>query len=207
MGALCPGGSRLWPRPGYWAASDAVSSVSACLPPNPTVKCVGWNVSSGSVECGPAYLAGSLNCGACAPGYFLPGDGSCAPCPVVAGTWDKYRELVLLLTGVLATVGAIIAALAAVAAATGVSLAGLTQRALDLALWSIAALQTVSQAAPASAAALPPVIIALFRGLAVLQLDGVLLPPACTGAYAFESQVRLTSRVCAASWDSTRAVE
>jgi len=28
-----------------------------------------------------------------------------------------------------------------------------------------------------------------FRGLAVLQLDDVLLPPACTGAYAFESDV------------------
>ena len=59
-----------------------------------------------------------------------------------------------------------------------------------LALWSVAALQTVSQAAPASAAALPPFLATLFRGVAVLQLDGVLLPPACTGAYAFESDVR-----------------
>lgn len=70
------------------------------------------------------------------------------------------------------------------------TLEGSARLLLDLALWSVAALQTVSQAASASAAALPPFLATMFRGVAVLQLDGVLLPPACTGSYAFESQVR-----------------
>ena len=74
----------------------------------------------------------------------------------------------------------------------GGTLDGSARLLLDLVLWSIAAVQTVSQAAPASAASLPPLLATVFRGIAVLQLDGVLLPPACTGAYAFESQVGRT---------------
>lgn len=58
----------------------------------------------------------------------------------------------------------------------GVSLEGSARLLLDLALWSVSALQTVSQAAPASAAALQFVLSTLFRGVAVLQLDGVLAP-------------------------------
>jgi len=49
-GALCPGGSRLWPREGFWAASDTVSSVTPCTPPDPTAKCAGWNITAGAVE-------------------------------------------------------------------------------------------------------------------------------------------------------------
>jgi len=49
---------------------------------------------------------------------------------------------------------------------------------LGLVQWSIAALQTVAQAAPASAAVPAPFLATLFRGIAVLQLDEVLLPPA-----------------------------
>ena len=43
------------------------------------------------------------------------------------------------------------------------------------------AVQTVSQAAPPSAAALPPFVKALFTRLEVFQLQGLVLPPACTG--------------------------
>lgn len=46
-------------------------------------------------------------------------------------------------------------------------------------LWSISALQTVSQAAAATSTSLPYVIAFFFRGLALLQLEGVLVPPQC----------------------------
>jgi len=96
-GALCPGGSRLWPRQGFWAPSEAAASVAACAPPDPLVKCGGWSVREGAVQCGSPYRAGSYLCGACAPAHYPYGDGSCAACPVVAGAWDRYRGMVQLL--------------------------------------------------------------------------------------------------------------
>lgn len=194
-GALCPGGSRLWPRIGFWAPNEVSDAVSACGPPDPDIKCGGWNISRATVQCGLAYRFGSPLCGACAPGFYLPGDGSCIACPVVAGVWNRYQGIVKLLGGVLVSalcVGLVLVALVRLFGGTlngsAVLLAGLVQ-------WSVAALQTVAQAAPASAAALPPFLATVFRGLAVLQLDGVLLPPACTGAYAFESQVSLSFKL------------
>ena len=189
--ALCPGGSRLWPRVGFWAPSEAATSVAPCAPPDPEVKCGGWNVSQGAVRCGQPYQAGSPLCGACARGYYLPGDGSCAACPIVAGLWSRYRTVILLLCLTLGVALAVGLMLVALVACYGGTLGGSARLLLDLAQWSVAALQTVAQAAPVSAAALPPFLATIFRGIAVLQLDGVLLPPACTGAYAFESQVRL----------------
>lgn len=169
---------------------ETALSVSPCGPPDPDVKCGGWNVSRGVVQCGAAYRAGSPLCGVCAPRFYLPGDGSCAACPVINGAWDTYRVVILLLCGVIAAAMCVGLMLVALVKLYGGALEGCARLLLDLALWSVVALQTVPQAAPASAAALPPFLATLFRGVAVLQLDGVLLPPACTGAYAFESQVR-----------------
>jgi len=66
---------------------------------------------------------------------------------------------------------------------------GSTRRMLDLAQWAVAALQTVSQAAPVSSAALPPALSAVFGGLAALQVQGLLLSSACLGEYAFTTEV------------------
>ena len=190
---MCPGGSRMWPRVGYWVPSEVASTVSACAPPDPEVKCGGWNISRGAVQCGPAYQAGSPLCGACAPGYYLPGDGSCTACPVIIGVWARYCVVILLLSVAVVAALCVGLLLIALVKCVGGTLDGSARLLLDLVLWSIAAVQTVSQAAPASAASLPPLLATVFRGIAVLQLDGVLLPPACTGAYAFESQVGRTS--------------
>lgn len=189
-GALCPGGSRLWPRVGYWAPCERASSVLPCGPPDPDTKCGGWKVSRGTVQCGTGYRDGSPLCGACSPGYYLPGDGSCTACPAIKGLWDRFRVVILLLCGVILSALVVGLLLIALVKFYGGTLVGSAHRLLDLTLWSVAALQTVSQAAPASAASLPSFLALCFRGVSVLQLDGVLLPPACTGAYAFESQVR-----------------
>ena len=188
--SLCPGGSRQWPRVGYWASSESAADVSPCAPPDPEVKCSGWNVSRGAVQCGRAYKAGSPLCSACSQGFYQPGDGSCIACPVIAGAWARYSTLILLLCIVFAASLCVGLVLFALVKCFGGTLNGSATVLIELALWSIAALQTVAQAAPASAAALPSFLANVLRGVAVLQLDGVLLPPACTGAYAFESQVR-----------------
>ena len=140
-GALCPGGSRLWPRVGFWAPTEAASSVSPCGPPDPEVKCGGWNVSCGAVQCGAAYRAGSPLCGACAPSYYLQDDGSCAACPVIAGAWGRYRVVLLLLCGAFASALCVGLLLAVIVKLHGGTLDGSARLMLDLALWSVAALQ------------------------------------------------------------------
>lgn len=55
-------------------------------------------------------------------------------------------------------------------------------------------LQVVSDVAVASSQSLPPYLAALYARVIVLQMQGVLVPPACTGAYAFEGQVCSTMR-------------
>jgi len=80
-GALCPGGSRLWPRVGYWAASERASTVTPCAPPDPAIKCGGWDIDSGLVQCGRPYLRASFLCGACAPGFYPTATGLASPAP------------------------------------------------------------------------------------------------------------------------------
>ena len=54
-GALCPGGSRAWPLPGYYSASASAAVVIPCTPPSPALRCTGWNVAAGRTQCGVAY--------------------------------------------------------------------------------------------------------------------------------------------------------
>jgi len=129
VGALCPGGSRLWPRVGYWSPRDASSSVTACAPPDPAVKCGGWDISAGAVRCGQPYLHGSYLCGACAAGYYPYGDGSCVTCPIVAGFWDRYRILIVLFAGVVGAACVIAAGLGVLVATIGGTISGVVRAA------------------------------------------------------------------------------
>ena len=144
-GALCPGGSRLWPRPGFWVARESTASVSACAPPDPGARCLGWSVSRGVSLCGLGYLEGSFLCGACAPSFYLADDGACSACPVVTGPWDRYRGLLVLFAGVVGFVGVVGVGLFIAQHFTGGSMAGGAKQLLSLGIWTLTALQTVSQ--------------------------------------------------------------
>lgn len=87
-GALCPGGSRMWSRAGFWVPSEGSTTISQCAPPNAASRCTGWSVTLGETQCGPAYLQGSFRCSACAPGYFIDESGTCEACPVVESAWQ-----------------------------------------------------------------------------------------------------------------------
>ena len=58
--------------------------------------------------------------------------------------------------------------------------------------------QVVSDVAVASSQSLPPYLAALYARVIVLQMQGVLVPPACTGAYAFEGQASYRRRLSVA---------
>jgi len=104
-GALCPGGSRLWPRVGYWAASDSVSSVAPCPPPDPLIKCQGWNVSAGLVQCGGAAARALVVLLQRLCGEVLPLRRRIAlhPAQLSLVLGDRYRGALGLLCGVVAS--------------------------------------------------------------------------------------------------------
>jgi len=131
---------------------------------------------SGEVRCGAAYVSGSYLCGACARSYYPWGDGSCGPCPsVTRRLGPRYGALVEAVLGAAAAACAVGLVLLWLVRTAGGTLWGSSRRFLDLVQWSMTALQTVSQAAPASSASLPAFLATLFRGLEVLRVKGVLL--------------------------------
>lgn len=104
--ALCPGGFRLWSRPGHWLASESSppSDVSACAPPDPAARCVGWDALTGATTCGVGYRQGSYLCTACAPGFHTAGDSTCLKCPASAGLWARYEGAVYIVAAIGATI-------------------------------------------------------------------------------------------------------
>jgi hypothetical protein len=103
-GALCPGGYRVWPRPGYYAPSETADAVVPCEPPDPLVRCTGWNASVSATQCGAGYLQGSYTCSACAPGFFLADDGRCSQCPILGSLWQRYSSLVYIVVAIFVVV-------------------------------------------------------------------------------------------------------
>jgi hypothetical protein len=73
------------------------------------------------------------------------------------------------------------AALASLVLVLGGSLAGAARMLINLGIWTLIAVQTVSQATPPTDVALPPLMRLAFRSLQALQLQGIVLSPACTG--------------------------
>ena len=132
---------------------------------------------------------------ACAASYFPPGDGSCAPCPVLRNFWDRYNGVILLLVGILAFATLTYVFLLAIVRFAGGTVAGGARRGIALAVWGISTAQVLSQAsggeggrdvgsvivAPllqvsqVSSPALPPLLASLYRGVAVLQVGSLVV--------------------------------
>eukprot|EP00466_Bigelowiella_natans_P015136 jgi/Bigna1/66937/fgenesh1_pg.2_\ len=75
--AYCPGGNRMWPREGYWTASEEIGSVSRCGAPS-TTRCRGWDISGSEADCGSGYEG--VLCSSCQDGFFEQ-LGECFACP------------------------------------------------------------------------------------------------------------------------------
>ena len=95
-GALCPGGYRAIPQPGYYVSSLNRLPVLRCPAPAEE-RCTGWNATLGAVQCGVGYRPGSYRCLSCARGYFTALDGGCDVCPPTAvgalPAAQQYRTL------------------------------------------------------------------------------------------------------------------
>ena len=202
----CPGGSRVWPLPGYWTNDENGGTIQACSAPA-AERCKGWNATEARVQCGEGFADSSYLCSTCDAGYFEL-DGNCSPCP--RDTEMRYTIIVLPLVffvvstflvfgGVLLTVVIVIGKYT-----TGKRKWGRAVKiSLDFSLWYLLLLQLLAQVARVSAPGLPGWLRNIFTALKFVQLDfGSLSPPACQSNFPFLLQllIGLISLLLMASW-------
>jgi hypothetical protein len=189
--AICPGGYRAWPRPGYYSPSESSDQVVECAPPA-LHRCVGWDLTTAATKCGVGYAPRSHACSACDDLFYQDATGSCASCPSQIGA----ALYISVITSAAIFLGALIAACACV---YGLALAltklrklkstGLPRRVLHLGAWTITTVQVVSQVGLAAGPQLPPVLLAVYAQLSFFQFHGVTMPSACVPGFPFLNEV------------------
>ena len=76
FGAVCPGGFKAQPLPGYWTEAVDTGVVLRCQPPAEE-RCLGWDEGTELAVCGTGFLQGSSGCSRCEGGRYPESDGSC----------------------------------------------------------------------------------------------------------------------------------
>jgi hypothetical protein len=186
-GAFCPGGSRLWPQPGYWIPSESALSVAQCDYP-PLQRCLGWNASVASSQCGVGYTGASLGCSACDKHYF-PELSECRPCPPPGSS--KVKTFGMFLGIAVAAFGVVVLVVIALSWRKGGKVPVVTSvfRGRDFVSWVMLTWQTIVQVSKRATKA-PPTVRSMYAALAVLELDSAgVLHPACFSSYPFTLQM------------------
>lgn len=186
-GAMCPGGRRAWPLPGYYAASETSVDIVECSPPQG--RCLGWQPERSASGCGLGFRPHSFGCMACDTGFFGDDVGACVRCPGNIDAWKILQPILVFLGCLLAVVIAFYCVLAAIAKSIGGTVAGGAARMLEFASWSVTVVQLISQVGQAAAPGLPAVTRTAYAAVNVFQFEGVAVPPACLSSYPFMGQV------------------
>ncbi len=188
-GAVCPGGLRRWPLPGYWTPSEgAPTGVVRCAPPAQE-RCPGWDATIAAAQCGSGYDADAPACGACAKGFFPETSGQCVACPSGPGHVNMLIAISLFLAACIALFLLVAAAIRALAWYKGGTVGGGLYRASEFVMWTITTLQVFVQVGRAASPGLPDFLQTFYGRLRLLQLDSSsLLHPACyvLGAFTIE---------------------
>ncbi|GAB5367195.1 hypothetical protein AAMO2058_001208800 [Amorphochlora amoebiformis] len=180
--AYCPGGERVWPREGYWTASETAGTVIEC-PPDPLLRCIGWDVSESQTRCGVGY--GGILCAGCAVSYYERLQ-ECVACP---GGFEGFMRIILLLV---VAVGVFLIAYGCVRASlrfkspkshkrnlTPSARKSLVKwQAKDFAIWTVLVLQLFSLTI-SSAGALAPETVTFFSWMKILSLNFEAVGPEC----------------------------
>ena len=193
-GAICPGGDRAWPMPGYWSSGEDSTEVSRCDEPA-TDNCLGWSVSGQSVQCGEGIVPTSYKCSKCLNGYYRE-DGICRPCP----DDDAVYRLVMAAAisgGTVAGVTIAVALVLLIGAPPDLKPGEkfristcLLRRAkfsfplaAEIGIWTIICIQPIAQVGALAMPNLPEQMRQLFNLLRVFLFDaGGITPPACGNA-------------------------
>ena len=214
-GAVCPGGYRRWPLPGYWADGEASpAGVMKCDPPQE--RCLGWDVDSASAACGVGYNTRAVACGACADGYFPEPSGACAACPEGVGFVTMLVFLGYFAAACLALFLATAAAIRVAVWLRGGTFSGGIVRAAEFVMWTVTTLQVLVQVGRSASPGLPEYLATLYARLNVFQFDSSsLLHPACYALGVFTMELMqlggALALVCMSAgltvWKHTQAVQ
>lgn len=154
-GAVCPGGNRMWPMPGWWTRNETEGWVKRCL--DPPGRCLGGQAS----ECAPAY--GGDFCGECAVGFFKE-NTYCAQCSADITPW-------ILLVANISSYVILIAAFVV-----------LSDIWLSRVVFVIALLQIVRAIGQMSTERLPIFLREAYQYVALFAMDFMFLRPGCAVA-------------------------
>jgi hypothetical protein len=188
-GALCPGGARLLPLPGFWAPAPASppGDLYPCPTPDAEQRCPGYAAvpaAGGAYGCGAGFR-GQV-CAACDVGYFRR-SGTCAACPPFSA-WALLRPL-LVFGGALCAAGvALAAAVWGVLRSGGGKRAGVMEAAApvgSLLAWAWIAAQGLASLFFQAQALAPPQLAPFYAAAAALQFQGIALDPACYSSIPF----------------------
>ncbi|KNC54757.1 uncharacterized protein AMSG_01608 [Thecamonas trahens ATCC 50062] len=175
-GAVCPGGFRLWPKPGYWTPSEDAGFVVPCAAPA-TERCVGGK----DATCGPGYT-GQL-CAGCASGYYQLG----SRCVACSGSQVVFVTLVLT--------NIVFAGLFLLAVVS------LTDGQLNVATQLLLAIVVVYSVAKTNAGAMDGTLAEAYQVLSIVAMDLRFVRPGCEtipGSYValFYGAVTMTTLLC-----------
>ena len=203
-GALCPGGFRLWSRPGSFVATSAAVVAVPCPPPAEE-RCVGWDALAGTTQCGSAYRAGSFTCIGCAARHYLAMDGVCEPCPPLTGSGVLTVLAVLLafVLGLAAFVGANYVAIRLIVKWRGGTVQGGLKRSVHLFMWIFGTLQLVAVVCSTAAPGLPPTVRGFMSMLSVFTFDSLVPAAPClsgTPPLAMQLRVMALALAITVSW-------
>ena len=180
-GAVCPGGYRLWPLPGYWIADASTATVFPCAEPA-AVRCPGYH--SGSV-CGRLYDQQSFQCSNCVDEYYED-SGLCTKCPPDTEV-KVHTTPVVIITGTFAALMALGSVLLTlwfrknrfkVAPSFGFLLMG------ELLIWMLNVFQLLGEIGRDKVSRMPEELRRMFQALMLAQVDfaGV-VPLECTNLH------------------------
>jgi hypothetical protein len=179
-GALCPGGYRAWPLPGYYTVAEATGTVVKC--PVPESRCNGWDTSTGTVRCGVGYRPGGYMCMSCENGFYASHEGTCARCPAsVNMSGAVIVSMLTFLAYMLAGLGVLYGVCLAVLKVGGGSFLNVRSSFVSLIIWTFTTLQTVAQLGKLATHGMPSDLHSIYQALLVFQLEGASVPAACTG--------------------------
>jgi hypothetical protein len=154
-GALCPGGYRAWPLPGYFSDAEESNMVVSCSSPA-VDRCKGWDATVGRSACGSGYSG--YTCAACASSYYTTFDGVCNACPSTGSFWEKMLPYALLVGAALGVAAFAFALVLLVSKLVGGSMNANGERFVGLITWSFTVLQVVSSISQTSSPDLPEAV-------------------------------------------------
>lgn len=151
--AMCPGGNRAWPRPGFYVTAESSGDLVQCAAPAST-RCLGWDTVIGASACGSGCQGGA--CTWCWPRFYLAIDLTCVSCPPTNGVWDMARPWGILLGAVAAITTDALAFVFVIANASSGTLSASGDRLLNMDSWTVSTVQMIAVVSQAPTPGLTP---------------------------------------------------